>query len=419
MNLTINRKAKIISALSATFVLCLLASCSSTSVKPMGGAASIAQAQANATATAEVAATSTAMVVEAQRRLDEAYARSTQIAMAGVQSTLTAQDQQINDLVIAGARAQLTAQADAYKATATAVAIQRTAEAANFMATATAVADAAISREMGNRTWGWIGLIIVLALAIFALLLIGWIVLLGWKYFVHHSSISNPNGPGGVIVKLSPIDLLRGYVPEYELLLPATPNTPSANPQLEAPRQYEPMVIRKMNGQIQDVVNRLDDTIDREIDAAWARTRERMVEFCQVVFAYARENAQYDLNVIPRWDSLNGVDGHAMNTELWTEMTSLLEEQEIINPKRQGKPTTLNPDKCKTVVDLALLATRDKILPPHPTSGWKKMKKWLQNSTEQHSSEQSKQSEQSSGQGYVQTNLSPDDPVWALPGVDR
>ena len=323
---------------------------------------------------------------------------------------------------MADAHATATQQADDAHATATERAAQGT-EVANYRtATAVSITDSEKGRQSSSNFWTLIGMILIFVVAV--VLVLG-VLFLFWFFWTKIAVRVIKHGDQQIVIHIkgSPRDLLdrnKRHM-DVEVLYPvsAVPLLRSADPQAQVDAQpYDPMKMRDLKGK-ETIVNRLDDTREREIAAAWAETKRRMVDFCTAVFAHARENGSFESNTIPRWDSLNGIDEIAVNAEYWTEMTTLLEEQNIINPKRQGKATTLNPEKCKTVVDLAMLATRDKILPHSPTAAWNQIRKYRWNSTEQHSSEQSKQPEQSERHpAYVDPEWTPpkSDAVWALPG---
>ena len=160
MNMSNRTKAILITAILGSGVL---VACGTSASAP-GGSASIALAQAHATATAEVAQTATAMIAEANRRNEEALARMTAVASAGMQSTLTVQEQQINDLAIAQAKANATQQAQLFRATATAISVQKTAQADMYTATAVAVRQNQNDAETTSRFWSYLGFVIILLL---------------------------------------------------------------------------------------------------------------------------------------------------------------------------------------------------------------------------------------------------------------
>lgn len=439
MRLLHSRQQLIAGAALALIVVVSVASCSSSGLdtKPAGGAASIAQAQARATATAEVIQTATAQYVDSQARIRIAETRQAEIANGVIQSTLTAQDQQINDLVITGAKAQLTAQAVNYQetaaaivvqktATAEAVAIQKTLAAEAIEATRRAVVDAAAGRESSNRFWGWVGLILVVLLAAVTLLLVGGFVLLGWRFVTRNSYIPHPNGNGGVVVSYSPWDLLNrhGVLPQYELLLPAAADLASANPNADQESgQNLTISYGKTNSRVSATYTpsgqRVVSPEQAKAEAAWKKATADVLEFVTNIYEYRRENGSLDERTIPRWKLLESVDP-TMNGRKWTDMTDLLYEVGAILQKEQGKETRLS-EKYKTVGDLAIAAGRGKLLPPTPTSGWLKKQKLLWNTGNSYSSEHSEQLEQSVHPAYVDPDWSagPDDAVWALPGTDR
>lgn len=391
----------------------IVASCSSGAGNQMGGSAGIAQAQARATATAEVIQTATASAIDAQARIHIAETRQAEIANGVVQSTLTAQDQQINEMVIVGAKAQLTAQAVNVQETATAVAIQKTAMAEAREATRQAVVDAAIGRESSNRFWGWVGLIIVMLLIAIALLLVGGFVLLGWRFVTRNSYIPHPNGNGGVVVHYSPWDLMnrRGILPQYELLLPAAPEMPSA-----APEAVETMRFTD-RGKVADPIVKITAAEKSRTQIEWEKwVAERGIPFIDAAFIQARETGDLESNEIPRWDALK-VYCEGMSGRWWTEVTDVLNEVRAIS-KAPGKKTLIALKDKPTITDLAILAGKGKLFPPYPAKVWLQSRRLPGNGTARDNLEQV---EQSGEDAYVDPDWEADlnSAVRALPGVDR
>ena len=429
MRLLHSRQQLIAGAALALIVVVSVASCSSSGLdtKPAGGAASIAQAQARATATAEVIQTATAQYVDSQARIRIAETRQAEIANGVIQSTLTAQDQQINDLVITGAKAQLTAQAVNYQetaaaivvqktATAEAVAIQKTLAAEAIEATRRAVVDAAAGRESSNRFWGWVGLILVVLLAAVTLLLVGGFVLLGWRFVTRNSYIPHPNGNGGVVVSYSPWDLLNrhGVLPQYELLLPASSEMLSA-----APEAVETMRFTD-RGKVAEPIVKITAAEKSRTQIEWEKwVAERGIPFVDAAFVHARETGNLESNEIPRWDALK-IYCEGMSGRWWTEVTDVLNEVRAIS-KAPGKKTLIALKDKPTITDLAILAGKGRLFPPYPAKVWLQSRRLPRNGTERDSLEHLERSEQEAHPAYVDPDWSagPDDAVWALPGTDR
>jgi hypothetical protein len=357
MNMSNRTKAILITAILGSGVL---VACGSSASAP-GGSASIALAQAHATATAEVAQTATAMIVEANRRNEEALARMTAVASAGLQSTLTVQEQQINALAISQAKSNATQQVALFRATATAISVQKTAQADMYTATAVAVRQNQNDSETAARFWSYLGFFIILLLVFGGG---GFLLLIGWRFVVRHSFIPNPTGAGGVIVDYSPFELLKpraARTPGYQLLLPATASTPSAMP------EYKPVVITQ--GRPHDrqtiVANKV---VPSERELAWVEFKKAVEDFTIVVYEYAREKDTTSERVIPRWKTLAEFDPIRtyINARWWMDITDALVKVKVLLPKEPGKVTQTNLAVCKNLTDLVIMATRGQLLPTTP-----------------------------------------------------
>ncbi len=363
--ITIGRKAKLTLAVGVIGILVSLSSCSiSGTSSEVGGSAGIAQAQARATATAEVQMTGTAAAVDAKRLLEEGYTRATQIAKAGSQGTLVAQEQEMNDLVITNARAQLTATAEARatakSATATEMVAQQTEVANMRTATAQAVTQSQQNDETSARFWSWMGFLVVAAF-------VCGVILLFWFLYTRMSVRTTPSGKT-IVIKGKPTDLIRRDFSglTVEVIDPVdTSAMPSAAPALPP---YAPMVITSGTaGNRQATVTNKAVPTDREM--AWREFARSVDDFTTLVYEYCREAGDATERIIPRWKTLadHFNDRNYINARWWTVITDALVEAKVLEAKEQGKPTKLALDgPCKTVTDLHVLSVRRKLLPTTP-----------------------------------------------------
>jgi hypothetical protein len=360
MNMSNRAKAIVITVILGSGIL---VACGTSSKAP-GGSASIALAQAHATATAEVAQTATAMIAEANRRNDEALARMTAIASAGMQSTLTVQEQQINDLAISQAKANATQQAQLFRATATAVSVQKTAQADMYTATAVSVRQVQNDAETNSRFWSYLGFVVILLL-VFGIG--GGLLLVGWRFVVRHSFIPNPNGAGGVVVEFSPFDLLKpraARTPSYQLLLPAGSSTPSAAP------DNEPETMRvTSSGKMAMPVEKLAVSEKSRTQVEWEQwVEERGKALIDMAWVTCRETGHPDSDQIPHWEEIREYFP-VMSGRWWQDVTDVLAEVGALS-KAPGKKNKIVIKDRPSMADLNMLSGQGKLFPLSPAKVW-------------------------------------------------
>jgi hypothetical protein len=353
----------------------LLVACG-TSTGGVGPAASQAQLNYRLTATAEVAATATEMVRAANEREQAAYARATEIAVGGINATLTAQEQAINDLAISQMRARATESAHLAQATRTAVAMQQTATSAQATATAQAT-EIALDDQASALTFTRAFRLIVLALIVI-------VISLGvWKFHTHFSFRQFPDG---TVIKVDyPLFALlmpwRGYVPDAQIIIAPPGRQLPAPTASAAPADPVPYV---SNDKVSYMIP--PDAVDREHEY-WTELTLQLLKDIRGKHGGAMTSIPHYRN-IPSKNTKSGF----WNSGPWVAVTDCLERAGAVDKKWGAKTLILESRNIDTLI-AAIDSGEVGIIPPPRVGADEKKKdaKTVVNSEQSGTVEQLKQ----------------------------